>query len=30
MDMNLSKLLDIVEEKEAWHFAVHGVAKGWT
>ena len=26
-DMNLSKLLEIVEEWEAWHAAVHGVAK---
>ena len=26
-DMNLSKLLEIVEEGEAWHAAVHGVVK---
>ena len=27
MDMNLSKLWDIVKDREAWHAAAHGVAK---
>ena len=26
MDMNLSKLQEIVEDREAWHTAAHGVA----
>ena len=30
MDMNLSKLQDIVEDREAWHAAVHGMAKSRT
>ena len=30
MDMNLSKLWEIVKDRKAWHAAVHGVAKGWT
>ena len=27
MDMNLSKLWEIVKEREVWYAAVHGVAK---
>ena len=30
MDMNLSKLLEMVKDREAWGAAVHGVAKGQT
>ena len=30
MDMNLSKLQEIVEDREAWHGAVPGVVKSWT
>ena len=30
MDVNLSKLQEIVKEREAWHSAVHGVEKSWT
>ena len=30
MDMSLSKLLEIVKEREAWHAAVHGVTRSWT
>ena len=30
MDMNLSKLREIVKDREAWLAAVHGVAKGQT
>ena len=29
MDMNLSQLWEIVDERGAWHAAVHGVTKSW-
>ena len=30
MDMGLSELRDMVMDREAWHAAIHGVAKSWT
>ena len=30
MDMSLSRLQQLVMEREAWHAAVHGVTKSWT
>ena len=29
MDMNLSKLREMVRDSEAWRAAVHGVTKSW-
>ena len=30
VDMNMSKLQEIVKDREAWSAAIHGVAKSWT
>ena len=30
VDMNLSKIQEMVKDREAWNAAVHGVTKSWT
>ena len=30
IDMSLSKLRELVIDREAWHATIHGVTKSWT
>ena len=30
LDMSLSKLWEMVKDKDGWHAAIHGVEKSWT
>ena len=30
MDMNLSRLLELVMDRETWHIAIHGISKSQT
>ena len=30
MDMGLGELQELVMDREAWHAAIHGIAKSWT
>ena len=30
MDVSMSKLQEIVKDREGWHAAIHGITKSWT
>ena len=30
IDMSLSKLRELIMDRESWHAAIHGVTKSWT